>query len=293
MKFPPQALLVFATLLWGGNFVIGRAVAGDIPPITLAFLRWVVAFLIFFPIAYSRTKKEWPLLKKHFGAVLILALTGVAAFNTLVYIGLHYTTSINASLMNSSTPIIIYILSFIFLKERLTKFQLFGTLLSLAGVLFIISGGSLESLLAFSFNKGDLIVVVAVICWSVYSLLIKKYAGKLPGYATFLVTIALGTLMLLPFTVYELLTTSQTIIWAPSTFGAILYVGVIASIVAFLSWNTGVVALGANKAGIYLNFIPLFATIFAVIFLDEKLLLAQVVGGIAVIAGVFITTLKK
>ena len=293
MKFPPQALLVFATLLWGGNFVIGRAVAGDIPPITLAFLRWIVAFLVFFPIAYSRTKKEWPMLKKHFGAVIILALTGVAAFNTLVYIGLHYTTSINASLMNSSTPIIIYILSFLFLKERLTKFQLFGTLLSLAGVLFIISGGSFESLLAFSFNKGDIIVLVAVFCWSIYSLLIKKYAGKLPGYSTFLVTIALGALMLLPFTGYELLTTSQAIIWGTSTIGAIFYVGIIASIVAFLSWNTGVVALGANKAGIYLNFIPVFATIFAVLFLDEKLLVAQVVGGIAVIAGVFITTIKK
>ncbi|MER2127270.1 DMT family transporter [Solibacillus sp.] len=293
MIFPPQALLVFATLLWGGNFVIGRAVAGDIPPITLAFLRWIVAFIIFFPIAYSRTKKEWPMLKKHFGAVLILALTGVATFNTLVYIGLHYTTSINASLMNSSTPIIIYILSFIFLKERLTKFQLFGTLLSLAGVLFIISGGLMESLLAFSFNKGDLIVLVAVICWSVYSLLIKKYAGKLPGYSTFLVTIALGALMLLPFTVYELLTTSQAITWGASTIGAIFYVGIIASIVAFLSWNTGVVALGANKAGIYLNFIPVFATIFAVLFLDEQLLMAQIIGGIAVIAGVFITTIKK
>ena len=293
MKFPPQALLVFATLLWGGNFVIGRAVAGDIPPITLAFLRWIVAFIIFFPIAYSRTKKEWPMLIKHFGAVLILALTGVATFNTLVYIGLHYTTSINASLMNSSTPIIIYILSFIFLKERLTKFQLFGTLLSLAGVLFIISGGSMESLLAFSFNKGDLIVLVAVICWSVYSLLIKKYAGKLPGYSTFLVTIALGALMLLPFTGYELLTTSQAITWGASTIGAIFYVGIIASIVAFLSWNTGVVALGANKAGIYLNFIPVFATIFAVLFLDEQLLMAQIIGGIAVIAGVFITTIKK
>lgn len=293
MKFPPQALLVLATLLWGGNFVIGRAVAGDIPPITLAFLRWIVAFIIFFPIAYRRTKNEWPLLKKHIGAVLVLALTGVAAFNTLVYMGLHYTTSINASLMNSSTPIIIYILSFIFLKERLTKFQLFGTLLSLAGVLFIISGGSLETLLAFSFNKGDLIVLVAVFCWSVYSLLIKKYAGKLPGYSTFLVTIALGALMLLPFTVYELLTTSQAIIWGVSTIGAILYVGIIASIVAFLSWNTGVVALGANKAGIYLNFIPVFATIFAVLFLDEQLLVAQIIGGIAVIAGVFITTIKK
>lgn len=293
MKFPPQALLVFATLLWGGNFVIGRAVAGDIPPITFAFLRWLVAFIIFLPIAYHRTKKEWPMLKQNFGAVILLALTGVAAFNTLVYIGLHYTTSINASLMNSTTPIMIYILSFLLLKERLTRFQAIGTLVSLTGVLFIISGGSLESLLAFSFNKGDLIVLAAVFCWSVYSLLIKKYAGKLPGYSTFLVTIAIGALMLLPFTAYELLTTPQTIEWSISTISAILYVGIVASIVAFLSWNTGVIALGANKAGIYLNFIPVFATIFAVIFLNEQLLIAQVVGGIAVIAGVFISTIRK
>lgn len=293
MKFPPQALLVFATLLWGGNFVIGRAVAGDIPPITFAFLRWLVAFMIFLPIAYHRTKKEWPMLKQHFGAVILLALTGVAAFNTLVYIGLHYTTSINASLMNSTTPIMIYILSFLLLKERLTRFQAIGTLVSLAGVLFIISGGSLDSLLAFSFNKGDLIVLAAVFCWSVYSLLIKKYAGKLPGYSTFLVTIAIGALMLLPFTAYELLTIPQTIEWSISTISAILYVGIVASIVAFLSWNTGVIALGANKAGIYLNFIPVFATIFAVIFLNEQLLIAQVVGGIAVIAGVFISTIRK
>ncbi|MEK4387365.1 DMT family transporter [Solibacillus sp. FSL W7-1464] len=292
MKFPPQLLLILATLLWGGNFVIGRAVSGDIPPITLAFLRWIVAFLVFFPIAYQRTKKEWPALRQYWGAVIILALTGVAAFNTLVYIGLHYTTSINASLMNSSTPIIIYILSFIFLKERLTKFQLLGTLLSLAGVLFIISGGSLQSLLTFSFNKGDLIVVVAVVCWSVYSLLIKKYAGKLPGYSTFLVTIAIGAIMLLPFAVFEQLTSSQAIVWNASTIGAIIYVGLIASIVAFLSWNNGVVSLGANKAGIYLNFIPLFAAIFAVLFLNEQLLLAQIIGGVAVIAGVFISTIK-
>lgn len=292
MKFPPQALLVFATILWGGNFVIGRAVADDIPPITLAFLRWLVAFIVFFPIAYSRTKKEWPQLKQHFGSVIVLALTGVAAFNTLVYIGLHYTTSINASLMNSSTPIIIYILSFIFLRERLTKFQLIGTLLSLGGVLFIISGGSLQNILSFSFNKGDIIVLIAVFCWSVYSLLIKKNAGKLPGHSTFLVTIVLGTIMLIPFTIYELLTTTQEIVWSGSTITAILYVGIVASIVAFLSWNTGVVALGANKAGIYLNFIPVFATIFAVIFLHEQLLLAQLIGGLAVIAGIFISTIQ-
>ena len=292
MKFPPQLLLILATLLWGGNFVIGRAVAGDIPPITLAFLRWCVAFIVFFPIAYSRVKREWHMIKANWPIVIVMAITGVACFNTLVYIGVYYTTSINASLMNSSTPIIIYILSFVFLKERLSKFQIFGTALSLSGVAFILSKGSLETLLSFSFNKGDLIVLIAVFCWGVYSLLVKQYAGRLPGYSTFLVTIALGVMMLLPFTIYELMTTSVEIVWSPSTIGAILYVGIIASIVAFLSWNNGVVALGANKASIYLNFIPLFATIFAVLFLDEDLLLAQLIGGLAVICGVLLANKK-
>lgn len=153
MKIPPYILLVLATLLWGGNFVIGRAVSGDIPPLTLAFLRWCVAFIIFFPIAFRQLKREWRILKKHWLIVIILSLTGVAAFNTLVYIGLHYTTSINASLMNSSTPIMIYILSFIFLKEKLSKFQLIGTVLSLCGVAFIIMGGSFTRMVDFTFNK--------------------------------------------------------------------------------------------------------------------------------------------
>lgn len=292
MKIPPFTLLLLATLLWGGNFVIGRAVSDDIPPLTLAFLRWCIAFIIFLPISYSSLKRDWRMLKKHWSIVLILALTGVATFNTLVYIGLHYTTSINASLMNSSTPIIIYILSFIFLKERLTKFQIAGTALSLSGVLFIISGGSFASLLDFSFNKGDLIVLVAVCCWSVYSLLVKQYARRLPGQSTFLVTIFLGAVMLFPFYIYETLTLTEPIHWELSSIAAILYVGVLASIVAFLCWNSGVVQLGANKASIYLNFIPVFASIFAVLFLGEQLYTFQMLGGLAVVAGVVLSGKK-
>ncbi len=292
MNFPPQLLLVLATILWGGNFVIGRAVAGDIPPLTLAFLRWCAAFVVFFPLVYRRTRQEWPVIQANWPAVIAMAITGVASFNTLVYIGLHYTTSINASLMNSSTPIIIYILSFIFLKERLSKFQLTGTTLSLIGVLFIISGGSIGSLLSFSFNKGDVIVLAAVFCWSIYSLLVKQYAGRLPGYSTFLVTIGLGIVMLLPFTVYELMTTSASINWSFGTVGAIFYVGIAASIVAFLSWNSGVVAIGPNRASIYLNFIPFFAAVFAILFLEEQVIVAQLIGGLAVIGGVVLSNKK-
>lgn len=289
MKFPPHILLILATILWGGNFVIGRAVTGEIPPFTLAFLRWCLAFLVFFPIAFKHVKRDWPKFKEHWKIVLVLALTGVAAFNTLVYIGVYSTTSINASLMNSTTPIFIYILSFIFLKERLSRNQMIGTGISLIGVLFILSGGSLESLQQFTFNKGDLIVIVAVFCWSIYSLLVKQYADRLPGFSTFLVSIAIGAIMLLPFTIYEHFTLDSPIIWSAKTIGAVFYVGIFASIVAFLSWNHGVIQIGANRASIYLNFIPVFSAIFATVFLGEQLLVAQAIGGLAVIGGVLLT----
>lgn len=289
MKFPPHILLILATLLWGGNFVIGRAVTGQIPPFTLAFLRWCLAFVIFFPIVFKQAKRDWNMIKENWPIVIVLALTGVASFNTLVYIGVYYTTSINASLMNSLTPIFIYILSFIFLKIRVSRYQIIGTVISLIGVLFILSGGKISNIINFTFNKGDLIVLVAVLSWSVYSLLIKQYASRLPGYSTFLITMALGALMLLPFSLYEWMHLSSPIVWSGKTIGAIMYVGVLASIVAFLSWNTGVIKLGANRASIYLNFIPVFATIFATIFLGEQLQLAQVIGGLAVIGGVVLT----
>jgi len=288
----PYILLIIATLLWGGNFVVGRAVTEDIQPITLAFLRWCTAFLVFLPIAYKHVRKEWHLIKKNFPIVMIMALTGVAAFNTLVYIGVHYTTSINASLMNSSTPILIYILSFIFLREKLSKQQIIGTILSLSGVLFILSGGDVTTIFSFQFNKGDLIVLIAICCWAVYSLLVKQYAGKLPGYSTFFVTIVLGLFMLLPFTIWEITTSNTSTDWNITTISTILYVGVFASIVAFLSWNKGVIALGANRASIFLNFIPLFATLFAVLFIGETLHLVQILGGIAVICGTLIANSK-
>ena len=292
MRYPPQLLLILATLLWGGNFVIGRAVAGDIPPVTFAVIRWCLALAIFFPIAFPFLKKEWPLIKAHFGIVILLALTGVAGFTALVYQGLYFTTSISASLMNSSTPIMIYILSFLFLKERLTKYQVIGTIISLIGVLFIICNGDFETLLHFTFNKGDLLVIVAVLCWAFYSLMIRLYAGKLPSYSTFLVSIFIGIVLLLPVMLLELMTTTVVIDWSPSTIGAIIYVGIFASIVAFLSWNIGVVKMGANKASIYLNFIPLFAAIFAILFLGEQLQATQVIGGIAVVAGVLLSNKK-
>jgi drug/metabolite transporter (DMT)-like permease len=287
-KVNPYVLLVLATVIWGGNFVIGRAITSSLPPVSLSFLRWCTALIIFLPFTWKLLQKEWESVKAYWRIVLFMALTGIAGFNTLLYIALHYTTSINASLVNTSTPIIIYILSFLSLGERLNRKQVAGTILSLLGLLFIISEGSRDVLLGFSFNKGDLIVIVAVICWSIYSLLVKQYAGKLPGYSTLAVSMFLGILILLPFFVHETRTTD--IVWNSESILTILYTGIFASIVAFVSWNTAVERVGANKAGIFLNLIPVFAAIFAVLFIGERLAWYQGIGGIFVILGVYIST---
>lgn len=288
-KRNPYFLLVLATILWGGNFVIGRAVTDSMPPFTLSVLRWCTAFIIFLPFAWPHLKKEHALLKKNWRILILMSITGIAGFNSLLYLALHYTTSINASLVNTSTPIMIYILSFFFLKDQLNKNQMIGTVLSLAGLLFILSKGSLDVLLNLTFNFGDFIVLAAVVCWSIYSILIKRYTGVLPGYSTFLVCMVIGMIVLTPFAIYETFILKIPVVWSSSAILTIFYTGIFASIVAFLSWNTAVVKVGANKAGIFLNLIPVFAVIFAVLFIGESLMWYQLAGGISVIAGVYLS----
>lgn len=288
-KRNPYFLLVLATILWGGNFVIGRAITDSMPPFTLSLLRWCTALIIFLPFAWPQLKKEYAQLKKNWHILILMSITGIAGFNSLLYLALHYTTSINASLVNTSTPIVIYILSFFILREQLNRNQMIGTVLSLAGLFFILSKGSLSVLVNFSFNFGDFIVLAAVVCWSIYSILIKRYTGILPGYSTFLVCIAFGILVLLPLSFYETFILNIPIVWSSSSVFTILYTGVFASIVAFISWNTAVVRVGANKAGIFLNLIPVFAVIFAVLFIGEKIMWYQLAGGLFVIAGVYLS----
>jgi drug/metabolite transporter (DMT)-like permease len=287
-KVNPYVLLIAATLIWGGNFVIGRAITSSLPPVSLSFLRWCTAFVIFLPFAWPFLRKEWHILKKKWHIVIFMALTGITGFNTLLYIALHYTTSINASLVNSTTPIIIFILSFFFLGERLNAKQVAGAMLSILGLSFIISKGSMDVLLRFSFNLGDLIVIAAVVCWSIYSLLIKQFAGRLPSYSTFTVSMVLGIFILFPFFLWE--TQTADIVWSTGTILTILYTGIFASIVAFMSWNTAVERIGANKAGIFINLIPVFAALFAVLFINETLAWYQAAGGALVIFGVYIST---
>lgn len=285
----PYILLVIAAILWGGNFVIGRGFAATMPPFTLALIRWIVAFLFFLPFAKNELVENIPLWKKEWKTLFWMSLTGIVGFNTLLYIAVHYTTSINAALINAPTPALIALLSFLFLKETVHTRHIIGIVFSIIGVTWIVSRGSLEALLSFSINKGELWMLVAITSWSIYSVIIKKNTGRLPAAGSFLVTIIIGIFIIAPFAVYEWIVEKPMTITFTSFLG-FLYIGIFASIVAFLSWNKAVADLGPGKASPFLNLIPVFASIFAITFIGETLTSAQLIGGAITIFGVLITT---
>lgn len=289
-KALPYVLLVLATMLWGGNFVIGRAISDQVPPLTLAFLRWVVAVVVFLPLAWKEMAANKQEIKQCWKSLVLMGLTGVAGFNTLVYIGLHHTTSINASVVNTLTPLIILVLSYFLLKEPLLYNQLFGLVLSISGVFLILSKGSLDILVTLSFNIGDLIVFIAVLLWGVYSIIIKYNSGRIPLYSSLAIPMVIGMFALLPFSLWELFIAGQEVIWSMSSIAAVIYVGIFASVVAFLSWNKAVSLIGPGKAGIFLSLIPLFTTIFAITFIGETLKWYQIAGGIMAVAGIYLST---
>lgn len=292
-QLPPYLYLIFATLFWGGNFVFGRAIITDLPPASLAFLRWCIAFLLFYIIKGFRLKHHWVIIRNHLFIIFLMSLTGIAGYSVLIYLALHYTTSINASLMNTLAPIMIYILSIIFLKEKVTLYLILGLALSLIGVLFIINNGSLLWDFNFSVNIGDLLVLLAVLLWAIYSIITNQFSNRLPSQSTFLISILLGIIILFPFFIYELFLTPFEITWSLISISAILYTGIFASVLAYLFWNFGIKNLGAAYAGVYMNLIPVFASLFATVFIGESLNFYHIIGGILVVSGIQVTKYKR
>ncbi|MBU8907855.1 DMT family transporter [Desertibacillus haloalkaliphilus] len=287
----PYLLLVFATFFWGTNFVFSRIIVEEVPPFQLSVVRWGIASLVFLPFVWRELRESKELLKRNWKVLLAFAVTGIAGFNTLLYIAIQYTSSINASLVNSLAPLLIVVLSVLFLKETLVRFQYIGILLSFLGVVIVITEGRLENLFTLSFNPGDLIVVAAVISWSIYSVLLKKFAGGFPKRATFIVTMYIGILCLLPFAIFE--RTQQPVAFTSLSvdiLAGILFLGVFPSIISFICWNEGVMQVGPGKASNYLHLIVLFTTVLAVLFGGEVLTIIQVVGGACILSGVILAS---
>lgn len=290
IKDRPYLLLTLAVLLWSGNFILGRAFHSEIPPVALAFWRWVGAALLVTLPALPHLRRDRRVLIQNWRVVLLLSALGIAAFNTLVYSGLQYTEAINAFLLQSLMPVLIVLLSFVLFHEKVTRLQSAGILLSLCGAVTIIARGDAERLLSLSVNRGDLLVFAAMACYAGYTALLRKRPHVHP-LAFIATTFWLGSFLLVPFYLWETLTVA-TLELKPAAVLVIGYVMVFPSIVSYLCYNRGVELVGANRAGLFIHLMPVFGSLMAVVFLGESFRWFHGLGILLIGAGIYLATRK-
>lgn len=288
----PYLLLVGAAFFWGGNAVAGKFLAGSLPPVTISFIRLALGVLIMSPVIIRLFKREMGALRENFKMLVFLAVTGVIGFNLLIYWALNYTSAINATLLNSTSPLFIFLLSALLIGEKMELKYWVSMAISFIGVLFVITHGSIERMIALQFNMGDLIMVLAVISWALYSIYIKKLSVKMPSLAIFGFTLAIGFVLMIPAVAVELAFVPVNALTL-GEWSALFYIGIFPSICSFLLWNRAVAMIGPSKASISLNLIPVFGAGAAFLVLGEVITLPQVIGGCLVFIGIFITSFTK
>jgi len=286
------SLAVLAVIIWSGNFIIARGVIKQIPPVSLAFYRWLSASIIIFPFAMKQAAAEWKFVKQSWHYLFWASLSGITLFNTFVYIGAHYTTAINLALIGTTTsPIIAIILAKIFLKERIGLLKMGGIMLCIAGVLFLLARGSLQNLVSLNFTKGDGWILLAALCFAVYNTMVRKKPSTISSVNYLFVTFSFGTLLLLPFYCWELNNTAA-VTWNTNLILIILYLGAGASVICFLFWNIAVGKLGAGRTALFGNLIPIFSSAEAAILLDEEFTWIHVVSMLLVFGGIIMANWK-
>ncbi len=269
-------LMLAPPLFWSGNFITGRAVRDAVPPVALAFWRWAGALVIALPLAWPHLRRDLPALRQHWVVTLVLAATGVAAFNTMVYTGLRTTTALNAVLLQSATPLFILLWAAVLFAVRPALHEAAGIAVSMAGVAVIAGEGSAARLLSLTLNPGDLWVLGAVASYAFYTALLRRRPPVHP--LSFLVaSFALGTLVLVPFYLWEMAAGRYIVPGLPA-FAAMAYVAVFPSFLAYLAYNRGVELIGPTRAGQYIHLMQVFGTLLAVGLLGERFRLFHAAG---------------
>ena len=284
-------LLAIATLSWSGNIVIGRAVRSDLPPLGMTFWRWSLCCLILLIFTAPRLKASWPIIKREWKLLLIMAVTGIGTFNPLQYISLHTTSAINVTLILATCPAFMALLSVVLLKDRLGVAQIAGIAVSFIGVAIVITNGDLQTLLEVQFAVGDIFMLCAAIIWAFYSIAVKKRPADLDPLVMLTVITGAGSLFLLGPYLWE----SATYKTMPVNMTSILTVGyitLIASLLAYVCYNKGVSLIGPSKAGPTIHLMPGWVAILAFVFLGERLESYHLLGIACIAAGIFLTSRK-
>lgn len=285
-------LALLAVVIWSGNFIAARGINRQLPPVSLAFYRWVTASIILLPIAIRSFIKDWPVIRTQLPYLFWTAITGITLFNTFVYIGAHYTTAINLSLIGTtSSPIIAIILARIFLKEKISAWKIAGMILCISGVLYLLAKGNWENLIYLRFTRGDGWVLLAAASFAAYNTLVRRKPGNISALGFFSSVVWIGTLVLFPFYLWEVSKT-PSVNWDINLVLIILFLGIGASIISFLSWNKAVGCLGAGRTALFGNLIPVFSSVEAMLLLNEQLTMAHIVSMLLVFAGIVIANLR-
>ncbi len=286
----PYLLLCITALCWAGNAIVGRLAAGHIPPVTLSFLRWSLAFLLILPFAWKHLVRDWAAIRSRLGTMIVLSITGIGAFNTLQYWALEHTQALNTLLLQSAAPLVVAIWSLILLGVRLTLAQACGVLLSLAGVLVILLHGDLTTLSNIAFNKGDLIFTVALVIFALYSVLTLK-RPQIHGLSFVGFTFGCGAACLIPLLIWELHARPVMQIDTANLL-TLAYVALFPSTLAYLCFNRGVQLIGANRAAPFFHVVPVFGTVMSIVFLGEHPQAFHFIGFALVLTGVFAASRK-
>lgn len=272
-----SALLTLAPLFWAGNFVVARVMRADIAPVELAFWRWTIALALLMPFAWHGLWQHRRALCRHWRYIFSLGATGIAGFSTLLYVALTATTAMNALMFFAASPVLIAPIAWALLRERLTSFQVIGMLCSLSGAVLIITHGDPGSVVQNGFNAGDLVMLLAMPVWALYTVLLKRRPPALPHLPTLTASIGSGVVLLSPMYAWRVGAGEQVLLSGETVLG-LLYIAVCASILAFACWSRGIALVGPNRAGNYLHLTPVFGALMAFLFLHERLAAYHILG---------------
>lgn len=285
----PYLLLTLTAFFWSGNMVVGRAIRADVPPFSLAFWRWMIAFLLTLPLALPHLRRQWPQLRTGWRPLLALGVLGVGGYNTLAYIGLQYTSATNAVLLNSFIPVATIALSWAFLGKRLHGVEWLGVATSLIGVLTIVARGEMATLAALAPNIGDLWLLGAVLVWALYTIGLQWRPAGVDPMLMLAAFTAVGLVVLAPFYAWEI-GQGRLIAATPGALAGIAYTGTLPAFVGYIFYNRAVGEVGASKASLFIHLMPVFGTLLSAVFLGEVPHLYHFAGITLIFVGIFLTT---
>ena len=285
--------LILATLFWSGNFIVGKAASlFEIPPFTLNFYRWTFAWLILAPFTLKEIFKKKSYILNNIKLILILGITSITVFNSIVYYSLNFTQVISGVLMISTIPVMIIFFCWVFKIEKTNFYQILGVLFSLMGVVVIVTNADVNKLLNLNFNKGDLWMVVAMLSWAIYSALLRKKKLKLSKISLLQTIISAGLILLLPAYLIEMALGYRVNIHLPFIL-TLTYVVLFPGLASFFFWIKGISIIGSNRSGIFLHLMPIFSTIMAMLIFKEKFMTFHLIGAILIITGIILSSKRR